>query len=88
MVSSSVLSHPGASPVALKDSAGSASTPPSGILRARARIRPMSTAQKKLPRMASAGVAVRLPGAVGSGAASDCAAGTGSDHAFLPHHSR
>ena len=49
MVSSSVLSHPGASPVALKDSAGSASTPPSGILRARARIRPMSTAQKKLP---------------------------------------
>lgn len=32
--------------------------------------------------MASAGVAVRLPGAVGSGAASDCAAGTGSDHAF------
>jgi len=49
MVSSSVLSHPGASPVALKDSAGSASTPPSGILRARARNRPVSTAQKKLP---------------------------------------
>ena len=49
MVSSSVLSPPGASPVALKDSAGSVNTPPSGILRARARIRPVSTAQKKLP---------------------------------------
>ena len=49
MVSSSVLSSPGTSPTGLKDSAGSDSTPPSGILRARARIRPLSTAQKKLP---------------------------------------
>ena len=49
MVSSSVLSPPGTSPVALKDSAGSVNTPPSGILRARARNRPVSTAQKKLP---------------------------------------
>ncbi len=49
MVSSSVLSSPGTSPVALKDSAGLDSTPPSSILRARARNRPVSTAQKKLP---------------------------------------
>ena len=66
MVSSSVLSPPGTSPVTLKDSTGSVSTgsvatPPSGILRVRARNHPVSTAQKKLPAWPLLGLLYSFP---------------------------
>lgn len=93
MVSSSVLSPPGTSPVTLKDSTGSVSTgsvatPPSGILRVRARNHPVSTAQKKLPAWPLLGLLYSFPALWALGVLQVAPLVLAAIMLFLPHYSR
>ena len=88
MVSSSVLSPPGTSPVTLKDSTGSVATPPSGILRARAHNHPVSTAQKKLPAWPLLALLYSFPALWALGVLQIAPLVLAAIMLFLPHYSR